>query len=131
VDCAAHRPRDLFLVYRRAIARLGVRVRGISCQHYSRRRGRAVYFRDASFAVAMMRKWHCSIDGCPRVTTVERHPNPRDRWMLDIILQDQDETVVTLNLCPVHAKEIFRLTDEWYERLKTTEKIIREQNYSN
>jgi hypothetical protein len=84
----------------------------------------------------MLREWHCSIKGCVGTTTIERHPDPRHRWMLDVILQDQDETVVVLNLCPVHVKEMFRLNEDWYQTIENSEKLIRgdeldEQNHGN
>lgn len=69
--------------------------------------------------------YECSIEGCPRVTVLTRHENPRERWMLNIELTG-DKGKINVNLCPVHTKEIFALEEEWYLRMERTEKMIKE-----
>ena len=71
--------------------------------------------------------YECSIEGCPRVTVLTRHENPRERWMIGIELTGNDEKKFKVNLCPVHTREIFCLEEEWYARLERTEAMIKEQ----
>ena len=68
----------------------------------------------------------CSIIGCPRVTLLTRWADPRDRWMLEIPLKEDDGTIVIVNLCPVHAREQFNLHERDFVELEKAERMIAE-----
>ena len=70
---------------------------------------------------------HCTIVGCVETTSRERWDNPRDRWIINLPLTDENNIDVLVSLCPRHARELLNLDEDWYQTTERSEKFVREQ----
>jgi hypothetical protein len=76
--------------------------------------------------------YECSLEGCARVTTTPNPSDPRLRWFIDLVLDDDDGTALMVNLCPEHVQLYLGLTEEDYVRTERAEAFVRgELNVSN
>lgn len=72
----------------------------------------------------------CSTKECGRKTFFPFQKNPRQRWLVGIILVDHDgifgekDKEVAINLCPGCAKEQFGLSEEDYIGLERMEHAV-------
>lgn len=69
------------------------------------------------------RAHECSILGCPQITVLTKWADPRERWMLDVPLKDDDGMRI-ISLCPVHAREIFLIEESDYVALERAERLV-------
>lgn len=73
------------------------------------------------------KRYECTIIGCHNATREPRSPNPRLRWMIEVILRDHDtEEDIPVNLCPKHIKEFFALKESDFLHLENSEKAVQE-----
>ena len=51
--------------------------------------------------------------------------NPRQRWMFDVEVENDDGQKMRINLCPNHAREVFELSENDYVGLEQSEKFVK------
>ena len=67
----------------------------------------------------------CTISGCEETTFEPSHPNPRLRWA--VLEVTDDEGVKVVRLCPKHVREILPVDDEFFTRVENTEEFIKKE----
>jgi hypothetical protein len=68
----------------------------------------------------------CSLTDCTNRTRKPYDIDPRKRWMVQIKLQEEDGSQVTMNLCPKCIKKFFpSVNEEFFERMENSERLIR------
>jgi hypothetical protein len=71
-------------------------------------------------------QYSCSVNTCVAKTRKPQNPNPRLRWMIGIVVADENEKEIVLNLCPHHIREFFpELTEEAFKGLEKTERMLK------
>jgi hypothetical protein len=68
----------------------------------------------------------CSIIGCGRATRTPRNSNPRYRWIVDMLLKNEEDKEIRVNLCPTHVQSVFNLRKEDYAGLAKSETLVKE-----
>jgi len=81
---------------------------------------------ETKFTGASEKRIHeCTVLGCEATTTEPSHPNPRFRWA--IFELPDDDGVKIVKLCPEHVREILPVDDDFFERVERTEKFIQKE----
>jgi hypothetical protein len=70
-----------------------------------------------------VRIYECTIMGCDEFTFEPTPSDPRQRWMVDLHLSDERGLFI-VTFCPAHVKALMNLTEEFFERLERTEKLV-------
>jgi hypothetical protein len=72
--------------------------------------------------------YDCSIEGCGCVTVNPFSPDPRQRWIIGLRLKEEDDSEVTINLCPGHVRRLMPgANEDFFDRVERTEEFVRIQ----
>lgn len=74
--------------------------------------------------------YQCSIVDCPHATTKPFHENPRFRWIVGLLLKNEQGEDIRVNLCPAHVRTLLPVDDDFFETTARTESFIREGKFA-
>ena len=80
------------------------------------------------FRIPKKQLYFCSVMGCMNQTDGAKDVigstaiDPRERWILGQVIGDDEENEI-VNLCPLHVKEFFGLSEESYKSIEVGERL--------